>query len=295
MRTFFRIFFLVAGLLASTGKDGVAEDNLRVEHLPKLVRQGDVCLLRASGPAALKSIHGEFQGNKFPMAAGVRDGIFEGLLGIDLNTRPATYKIKVVATDGEGKVYSRSLLLKVRKVDFKTQRLSLPSSMVDLDPKTLERVDEESRRVKALFQSFRDEKLWRGAFIRPLEGEISTAFGLRRVINGRTRNPHTGVDLKAEEGTPVMACNRGIVAFVDQFFFSGKSVVLDHGWGLYSMYFHLSRAQVDEGDRVLKGAVIGRVGSTGRSSGPHLHWGIIINEARVDPLSLLKSTKHGGE
>src|SRR4030065_1252706 len=100
---FFHIFFLIAGLLASTGKDGVAEDNLRVEHLPKLVRQGDVCLLRASGPAALKSIHGGVQGNKFPLAAGVRDGIFEGLLGIDLNTRPATYKIKVVATDREGK------------------------------------------------------------------------------------------------------------------------------------------------------------------------------------------------
>ena len=293
--SFFRIFFLAAVFLTLTGKIVVAEDKFRVEHFPRLVRQGDVCLLRASGPADLKSIHGEFQGNKFPMAAGARDGISEGLLGIDLNTRPAAYKIKIVATYEGGKVLSKSFLLKVRKVDFKTQRLSLPSSMVDLDLKTMERVDEEVRRLKALFQSFRDEKLWRGAFIRPVEGEISTGFGLRRIINGQTRNPHTGVDLKAEEGTPVMACNRGIVVLVDQLFFSGISVVLDHGWGLYSMYFHLSRAQVKEGDRVLKGAVIGRVGSTGRSSGPHLHWGIVINEARVDPFSLLKSTKHRGE
>jgi murein DD-endopeptidase MepM/ murein hydrolase activator NlpD len=124
-----------------------------------------------------------------------------------------------------------------------------------------------------------------------VEGKLSGAFGLSRVINGKRRNQHTGIDLQAEEGTPVLACNSGMIVLVDQLFFSGKSVVLDHGWGLFSMYFHLSETLVKEGDRVNQGAMLGRVGSTGRSTESHLHWGIRMNGARVDPLSLPGVTK----
>jgi murein DD-endopeptidase MepM/ murein hydrolase activator NlpD len=160
--------------------------------------------------------------------------------------------------------------------------------MVDLDAKTLERVNQEARKLESLFQTSRNERLWKSVFIRPVEGEISTGFGLTRIINGQQRSQHTGVDLRAEEGTSVLASNHGVVVLVDELFFSGKTVILDHGWGLYSMYFHLSEALVNEGNLVRAGAILGRVGSTGRSTGPHLHWGIRINGARVDPLSLLK-------
>jgi murein DD-endopeptidase MepM/ murein hydrolase activator NlpD len=209
--------------------------------------------------------------------------------------RPAAYEIKVSATDGEGKVHRSSLSFRVKKADFKTQRLSLPSTMVDLDPETFERVDREEKRLKALFQNLREEKLWNGAFLRPVPGRVTTNFGLRRVINGQPRNPHTGLDLRGEKGTPVLASNSGAVVLVDALFFSGKSVILDHGWGFYSMYFHLSETLAGEGDRIRKGAVLGRVGSTGRSTRPHLHWAVRINGARVDPLSLLRSTKNLGE
>jgi murein DD-endopeptidase MepM/ murein hydrolase activator NlpD len=111
------------------------------------------------------------------------------------------------------------------------------------------------------------------------------------MMNGQRRSPHTGVDFNAEEGTPVWACNSGLVVLFDQLFFSGKSVILDHGWGFYSMYFHLSEALVSEGDRVSRGAMVGRVGSTGRSTEPHLHWAIRIRGARVDPFSLLELTE----
>ena len=279
-------------LLFSTAVLANAEKTLRVETLPGVVKQGDACFIRASGPASLTSIYGEFQGERFPMASGVQNGTYEGLLGIDLNIRPAAYEIKLLATDGEGKVYRSGLWLKVKRADFKTQRLSLPSPMVDLDAETLERVDREEKRLKALFQGFREERLWGGPFVHPVPGEVTTGFGLRRIINGQPRSPHTGVDLRGEKGTPVWACNSGVVALVDQLFFSGKSVILDHGWGLYSMYFHLSETLVGEGDRVRTGAMLGRVGSTGRSTRPHLHWAIRIREARVDPLSLVKSTEH---
>jgi len=280
---------LIPVLLITTGIAAHGESDLRVESFPKVARQGDVCLVRASGPASLKSIHGEFQGERFPIAFSNETGIYEGLIGIDMSTSPATYEIKVIATDADNRVYSSALSLRVEKVDFGTQALSLPPDMVDLDAKTLERVNQEARKLQALFQTFRDERLWEGVFIRPVEGEISTGFGLNRIINGQQRSQHTGVDLRAEKGTSVLASNHGVVVLVDELFFTGKSVLLDHGWGLYSMYFHLSEVLVKEGNLVRTGAILGRVGSTGRSTGPHLHWGIRINGARVDPFALLKT------
>jgi murein DD-endopeptidase MepM/ murein hydrolase activator NlpD len=264
------------------------ESDLRLESFPKVAKQGDVCLVRASGPASLRSIHGEFRGERFSIAFNSETGAYEGLIGIDMSISPATYEIKVFVTDGDNRVYSSALSLRVEKVDFGTQALSLPPSMVDLDAKTLERVNQEARKLESLFQTSRNERLWKSVFIRPVEGEISTGFGLTRIINGQQRSQHTGVDLRAEEGTSVLASNHGVVVLVDELFFSGKTVILDHGWGLYSMYFHLSEALVNEGNLVRAGAILGRVGSTGRSTGPHLHWGIRINGARVDPLSLLK-------
>jgi len=274
------------------GKVLGAENPLRVEISPKGIRQGDVFLVRASAPWSVSSIHGEFQGKRFLLAFRSKEGTYESLVGVDLNTKPSRYEMKVVATDGGGHPYSKSLSIKVEKTDFPVQKLTLPRSMVDLDPKTLERVNRESKKLKAVFESVPTETLWRGAFLRPVEGEVTTGFGLRRVINGQQKSPHTGLDLRADEGIPVAACNGGRVALVDELFFSGKSVILDHGGGLYSMYFHLSETGVNEGDRVNTGDVLGRVGSTGRSTGPHLHWGMIIRGARVDPLSFLRLTEH---
>jgi len=287
----FWFLFLIPVMLGVPGEVAAAQDDLRVEVFPKVPRQGNVYLLRASGPSVLKSIQGEFQGKTFSLDPAEKRGTYEGLIGIDLSTKPAKYEMKVLATGEDGVSFSKALWLKVEKTDFAVQKLSLPKSMVELDPKTLERVNQESKRVRNLFQGVREEKLWKGPFIRPLEGELSGAFGVRRIINGQARNPHSGIDLQAEAQTPVAACNSGNVALVDELFFSGKTVILDHGWGLYSMYFHLSDAGVSAGDRLRTGETLGRVGSTGRSTGPHLHWGMIIRGARVDPLSFLRLTE----
>jgi len=284
LKKLFWVLYLIPFLLLPAGKVVRAENPLRVEVFPKGIKQGDVFLVRTSAPAALSSIHGEFQG--------ANTGTYEGLVGVDLNTKPSRYEMKVVATDRGGHSYSKGLPCKVEKTDFAVQKLTLPRSMVDLDPKTLDRVNRESKKLKALFEGVQRETLWRGAFVRPVEGELSGAFGVRRIINGQTKSPHSGIDLRADEGTSVVACNGGRVALVDEFFFTGKSVILDHGGGLYSMYFHLSETGVSEGARVHTGDLLGRVGSTGRSTGPHLHWGMIIRGARVDPLSFLRLTKY---
>jgi hypothetical protein len=284
--------FLISFLPAPVEKTAGAENPLRVEIFPKGIRQGDVFLVRASSPDSFRSMQGEFQGKRFVLVPGAEDGTYEGLAGVDLSTKPGGYGMKVTAAREGGPAVTKNLLIKVGKTDFAVQKLTLPRSMVDLDPKTLERVDQESRKLKALFAGVRDERLWKGAFARPVEGEVTTGFGLRRVINGQRKSPHTGLDLRADEGTPVAACNGGIVVTVGDFFFSGKSVILDHGGGLYSMYFHLSEVGVQEGGRVHTGDFLGRVGSTGRSTGPHLHWGMILRGARVDPLSFLRLSKY---
>ena len=287
----FKLLIFIPVLLILAGQYAWAENHFCVESLPKVVKEGGVCLISGFGPVSLKSISMEFQGVRFPMAFSEQNGAYEGLIGFDMNTRPGQYKIRVIATDRGSGVIVDAHSLKVERVNFGIQKLLLPSSMVNLVSKNWERVNKEARQLKALFQAFRDERLWRGAFIRPVEGELSGAFGLRRIMNGQPQRPHTGVDLQAKEGTPVLACNTGMVVLVAHLFLSGKSIILDHGWGLYSMYFHLSETLVKEGDRVSKEAMLGRVGSTGRSTEPHLHWGIRMNGARVDPSSLLDVTK----
>jgi murein DD-endopeptidase MepM/ murein hydrolase activator NlpD len=292
VRGHFQFYFTLAFLLVAAGNTAKATNTLQVEVFPRVVQQGDVCVIKASGPSSIKSIYGEFRGGRFFMSPGSREGTYEGLLGIDMNTRPAAYPIKVVAEEKNGIVYSSTVRLKVGKAKFLTETLSLPPSMVDLGPEALERVNREAARIRALFSSIRKERFWNGAFIRPVPGEVTGAFGVRRIVNGRPGSPHSGIDMRAEEGTPVLACNRGVVALVDELFFSGKSVILDHGGGMYSMYFHLSEALVQEGASVDTGAMLGRVGSTGRSTGPHLHWGIRLNGVQVNPVSVLQLSQH---
>ena len=129
----------------------------------------------------------------------------------------------------------------------------------------------------------------------PVSTSITSPFGYRRVINGIPRSPHTGVDLKAPLGTEVVASNHGRVALLGDFFFSGRSIILDHGGGLHTVYFHLSEFKVEEGVEVRRGDVIGLSGMTGRVTGPHLHWGARVNRARVDPFELINKLGGTGE
>jgi murein DD-endopeptidase MepM/ murein hydrolase activator NlpD len=174
--------------------------------------------------------------------------------------------------------------------DYGVQRLKLPGWMVALDGPTLARVSREAALLSVLWPKRTPERYWQGSFMAPLPGKPGTPFGVGRIINGQPRSPHSGVDLHAALGEPVRATNRGRVAFVGDLFFHGLAVVVDHGLGLYSMYFHLSELRVAPGDLVEKDGVIGLAGSTGRSTGPHLHWGVRLAGARVDPFSLLGVT-----
>jgi murein DD-endopeptidase MepM/ murein hydrolase activator NlpD len=184
-----------------------------------------------------------------------------------------------------------SVSIRVGSYPYPVQRLTLPREKVDLSPESLARVQRESRDIGRLWARAGERR-----FTLPLHPPLDPLpaggrFGSRRIINGQPKNPHTGADYSAAAGRPVLAAADGLVALADDHFFAGNSVFLDHGDGLISMYFHLSEIGVEEGQEVRRGQVIGKVGSTGRATGPHLHFGLRWRRARVDPALLLSDPR----
>jgi murein DD-endopeptidase MepM/ murein hydrolase activator NlpD len=180
-----------------------------------------------------------------------------------------------------------SLVVRVGPYDYPVQKLTLPKGQVDLSAADLARVERESREVAALWGR-RGERRFTLPLAPPLEPlPPGGRFGSRRVINGQPRSPHGGADYTVAAGTNVRAAADGTVALVADHFFSGRSVFVDHGDGLVTMYFHLSRVDVHAGQEVRRAETLGAVGTTGRSTGPHLHFGVRWRGARVDPRQLL--------
>ena len=258
----------------------------KVTVKPTAVRQGDVALIVVTGAANAPEMDGSVAGRPlffFPYADG-----YAALIGADLEAKPGRTPWRIGFVDGAGAPHQASGAITVKTRKFPVQRLSLPKSMVDLSPANESRAEAEAMRLRTLYHTISAARLWRGRFTTPIASDVrSEGFGFRRIINGKTRAPHSGVDFAAPAGTPVVASNRGRVALVAHHFFGGRLVVLDHGEGLYTLYMHLERVDVDEGSLVERGAIIGAVGSTGRATGPHLHWAAQLRHARIDPGALL--------
>jgi murein DD-endopeptidase MepM/ murein hydrolase activator NlpD len=209
------------------------------------------------------------------------------LMAADVATAPGAYREKISITEN-GTRRAMDIAVEVVAGDFPEQRLTLPSQYVTPDPKARARIERENRLIRSAYAS-PDPAPVEGFFFIPVGGNITGRFGGRRVLNGRPSSRHMGVDLRAETGEPVRAAGDGRVALTGDFYLTGKSVFIDHGSGLFSAYFHLSQINANRGDRVPCGAVIGRAGSTGRSLGPHLHFGMRVGTAHVDPLGLIET------
>jgi murein DD-endopeptidase MepM/ murein hydrolase activator NlpD len=200
---------------------------------------------------------------------------------------PGTYELAVTIKNGEQQVRRLSYHVLVAKEKFAVEHLKLPKDKVDLDDKTLARWKMEQEQVRQALSDNSALRLWHSGFVEPVSGKRTGIFGSVRIMNGQPRNPHNGEDIGAPLGAEVAATNDGVVRLTVDHVFSGKGVFVDHGLGFYSMYFHLSEILVTDGDLVKAGQILGKVGATGRATGPHLHWGVKLNGARVNPYALL--------
>jgi len=215
------------------------------------------------------------------------DGIWAAFAGVDLDMPPGVYTYRISVEQDGGATFEKAGEITVVAKDYPTEQLKVAAKYVEPPPEVAARIAKESADLKKLWARGTPEWVYDGVTSRPLAGVPGRNFGRRRVFNGEQRSPHSGSDLAAPVGTPVSAAARGRVALARELYFSGNLVVLDHGGGVYTLYAHLSRMDVSEGTMVAAGSIIGRVGATGRVTGPHLHWGARIGEARVDPDGLL--------
>ncbi|PJB32289.1 MAG: M23 family peptidase [Deltaproteobacteria bacterium CG_4_9_14_3_um_filter_65_9] len=211
-------------------------------------------------------------------------GRYEGLIGVDLDDPEGP---AAVAAEGflDGARVRAEASLTISPRTFAVQELTLPKGMAEFDGATLRRIGKEAAELSRRFSRVTPPR-WRTPFLPPVEEYRPANFGDRRVINGDPRMPHSGVDIRLPEGTPVRAIADGRVAFAGEQFFGGRSVVIDHGAGVFSVYYHLKEFAVAEGQAVSRGDRVGSVGATGRATGPHLHFGVRVPGGRVDPTRL---------
>lgn len=188
-----------------------------------------------------------------------------------------------------GRSDKQSFNLKVTPKDYPAQELKVDSKFVDLSKTDADRAAAERKRNDAVIARYTPERMWTLPFFRPVPGELSSTFGLRRVFNGQPRNAHRGLDFRATAGAPIRAVADGVVALADNQFFAGNVVYVDHGLGVFSVYMHMSEIGVKEGDKIMRGQVVGKVGSTGRATGPHLHLSLMLQGTGADPLPLLEN------
>jgi len=214
-------------------------------------------------------------------------GVFRALGGVPIGSR-ATVPLLLALPDGRGGTRDTVVRIPVVSGDFAMERLAVAPKFVEPPDSALAvRIDEERARAATVSRrTHGTPRLWTGGFTLPVDGRVTSPFGGGREFNGKLQSRHMGTDLSGQTGTPVLAPNRGVVALVGDYYYAGRVVYLDHGAGLVTVYMHLSEVAVAEGDTVVAGQLLGKVGATGRVTGPHLHWTARYGSISLDPLSL---------
>jgi murein DD-endopeptidase MepM/ murein hydrolase activator NlpD len=254
---------------------------LHVSVAARQLQPGELFLMTITSSAPCHHVRVRaFDAELMPFAAGDRE--WRVLGGVDLAVRPGTYAVEIDADDAHS-----TYQLLVRAKAFPTRRLRVDEAFVTPPASAAARIKREAEQLDRIWRAPTPERLWADPFLAPVPQASNSAFGTRSVFNGRPRNRHSGADFPSPSGTPVHAPNAGRIVVAEDLYYSGNTVVIDHGLGLFSMLAHLSETDVRAGDLVKAGQTVGRVGATGRVTGPHLHWGVRAAGARVDPISLL--------
>jgi murein DD-endopeptidase MepM/ murein hydrolase activator NlpD len=280
----FAILFLIAALTCASAVEPTGIANFY--HQPQVLMNGSACLFTLTLNGATQKVTAQWMGHDLEFSPG-SGGAWYALAGVALETKPGSYDLTIDATMRDGRVLHQVHPVSVRAAKYKTSRLTVPQKYVSPDPETQKRIEAEKEVKAAAFAHTATVPHWSGNFIAPVPSEISETFGTSRTFNGKLASVHRGDDFRAPTGTPVHASNAGEVVLARELFYEGNCVVIDHGLGFMTMYMHLSKFDVQEGDKVEKGQTIALSGGTGRVTGPHLHMSVRWSGEYLDPAKLL--------
>jgi murein DD-endopeptidase MepM/ murein hydrolase activator NlpD len=247
---------------------------------------GGVVLITAVASQPVTAVEGYAFGRPVRFWSDAARTKWMALVAAGLDAKPGSYTVTMSAAGTTGKD-AASLAIRVEPKRFETRRLKVDPQFVNPPPSEIERALREQKQMAAIFAEVTPMRLWHGAFEMPVPGEATSSFGRLSVLNGESRGRHQGADFRAATGTPVHAPNAGRVALAADLYFSGNTVILDHGLGMFSLLAHLSKLSVETGAMVARGDVLGDSGATGRVTGPHLHWALRLGPASVDPIALV--------
>jgi len=272
-------------VLALTAAQSSGQTPITVSAAARSIQPGELVVLTIATAAPANAVRVRaFDQDLRPYR--VDGNTWRVLVGIDLETAHKTYPVTIVAGEGAAE---RTIFynLVVKPKAFDTRTLTVDPAFVNPPDSAAKRIAEEQARLAEIWKHPSETRLWTTGFVRPVAEAANSAFGKRSVFNGQPRGSHTSADFESPAGTPVKAPNAGRVVLAADLYFTGNTVIIDHGLGLFSLFAHFSALNVREGDQVLPGQIVGKVGATGRVTGPHLHWTLRVGNARVDPLSLL--------
>jgi len=274
LRSLIALLLCLAVPASALGADGFI-----TRLLNKPVPGGVAVLDLGDGPAAPQA---HYQGK--PVLVVKEEGKrWIAIVGIPLTVKPGQQQI-----EANGQVLS----FQVGAKHYREQRITLKNKeQVNPSPANLKRIERELTEQTHAYRQFSARQPSNLLFDKPVNGPLSSPFGLRRFFNGEERNPHSGLDFAVGAGTPIKAPAAGKVTLIGDYFFNGKTVFVDHGQGLISMFCHLSKVDVELGQELPRGGVVGKVGATGRATGPHMHWNVSLNDARVDPAIFIGAFK----
>lgn len=273
------LVFLVSALFLFFEHSPV--DAFQAEVLPYEISPGEAFIIKLTDAKPSQPPTASLNGKQFYFSS-CGESCFIAIGSIGIKTKPGVYTIKLAA--GKKK---KNLKLFIKHTSFPELGLTLPEDKIFLSPEDMERAKREGEKLKSICQRV-SERLWEGSFMLPLENDTSTLFGTKRILNKKRVSVHKGLDIKGKGGEEVKASNSGRVVLAEDLFFGGNTIILDHGQGIYTIYMHLSEFNITPEDIISKGDVIGLVGSSGRSTGPHLHFGVKVLNINTNPISLVK-------
>jgi len=285
---FFSVFFLVYSFLLSFQREYLqSSSGVTFELTYRALEPGEVILVSLNNASSAKEITLWFLGKEYPLKKNDANLESFAFIGLDLGTEPGMRMMKVLVMEEGGTWEYIQKEIPIAAKEYPERKLWVDEKFVTPPPWALERIKIEAEILNYIYSVYTPQWLGEGEFILPTADDVVPNFGERRIFNNNPRSSHSGVDISSPYGTSVKASNSGKVVLAKELYFAGQTVIIDHGLGLFTHYLHFSNLKVKRGELVKKGAIIGEVGATGRVTGPHLHWGIRLLGARVDPFSLL--------